>query len=261
MNLKFNQKIAKKYKSESQKIRVMSEAWLEKNISCPCCGYKKLTKLENNKPSADFHCKKCKEIFELKSKRGKLNKKISGSAYDATIKRLESNTNPNLLILVYDNYKVTKLEIIPKYFFTKKVIEARRPLSETTQRAGWKGSNILLDKIPYQGRIDIIKDKKIINKKKILIKYKETQKLIEKNIQKRGWLLDILICINKIEKDNFELKEVYAFEDELKEKHLNNNHVRDKIREELQILRDKGYIEFLGKGKYKITDLINEIVH
>ena len=37
----------------------------------------------------------------------------------------------------------------------------------------------------------------------------------------------------------------------LKEKHPSNQHIPDKIRQQLQQLRDLGLIEFLGNGRYK----------
>lgn len=42
-----------------------------------------------------------------------------------------------------------------------------------------------------------------------------------------------------------------TFEEELQEKYLKNNHVKDKIRQKLQVLRDNGYIEFMGNGEYR----------
>ena len=60
----------------------------------------------------------------------------------------------------------------------------------------------------------------------------------------------MLNCINSIKTQNFTLDQVYAFEDILAEKHPSNHHIRDKIRQQLQFLRDKGIIEFNGRGKY-----------
>lgn len=42
-----------------------------------------------------------------------------------------------------------------------------------------------------------------------------------------------------------------TFEEELQEKYPKNNHVKDKIRQKLQVLRDNGYIEFMGNGEYR----------
>ena len=66
-----------------------------------------------------------------------------------------------------------------------------------------------------------------------------------------GWLEDTLECVEQIPEDVFSLEEMYRFEASLSEKHPENNNVCAKIRQQLQQLRDKGYIEFLGNGVYK----------
>jgi type II restriction enzyme len=60
------------------------------------------------------------------------------------------------------------------------------------------------------------------------------------------------VCVEKIKNKEFSLDEVYAFEEVLKAKHPANNNVRAKIRQQLQYLRDKGVIEFLGRGRYRM---------
>ena len=47
------------------------------------------------------------------------------------------------------------------------------------------------------------------------------------------------------------LNQIYSFENELKIKHPENNFIKDKLRQQLQYLRDKGFIEFLGNGHYR----------
>ena len=75
----------------------------------------------------------------------------------------------------------------------------------------------------------------------------------EKEIGAKGWLLDIMNCIEKLASNNFILDDVYAFKNVLSRKHPRNKHIKDKIRQQLQILRDKDYLQFLGSGKYMIT--------
>jgi len=65
-----------------------------------------------------------------------------------------------------------------------------------------------------------------------------------------GWKLDTFQVINKIDKNPFSLKDVYKYKHELQEIHSENLHVEDKIRQQLQYLRDIEIIEFLGNGKY-----------
>ena len=70
ITLYFDETLGEKYKSKTQKIRVMSENWIGKNLFCPCCGNEHIYKLRNNEPVADMKCEICGEIFELKSKEG-----------------------------------------------------------------------------------------------------------------------------------------------------------------------------------------------
>jgi HKD family nuclease len=71
---------------------------------------------------------------------------------------------------------------------------------------------------------------------------------IEKGLT--GWNLDIFKVIDKIDNNMFYLKDVYIFKKELQELHPENHTIEDKIRQQLQYLRDLDIIEFLGKGKY-----------
>lgn len=67
----------------------------------------------------------------------------------------------------------------------------------------------------------------------------------------RGWRLDVFHCLNNLKRQQFSLVEIYSFEDYLKTKHPLNNNIKDKIRQQLQVLRDLGLVEFLGEGRYK----------
>lgn len=77
--------------------------------------------------------------------------------------------------------------------------------------------------------------------------------LREKEISAKGWLLDVMMCVEKLGHEEFSLNEVYRFEPFLREKYPNNRHIRDKIRQQLQYLRDKGYLEFIERGRYRLT--------
>ena len=68
----------------------------------------------------------------------------------------------------------------------------------------------------------------------------------------RGWTLDVLNAVRKINKAEFTLPEVYSFEPELVEAHPNNRNVRPKIRQQLQKLRDLGFLEFASPGRYRL---------
>ena len=59
-------------------------------------------------------------------------------------------------------------------------------------------------------------------------------------------------CVELIGKPEFELSDVYAFENRLSQLYPNNRHVKQKIRQQLQVLRDHGYLEFVSRGYYRL---------
>ena len=254
MSLNLYSSMANQYNSNSQKIRVLTENWVDKHIFCPNCG-STITEYENNKPVADFYCSNCKEDYELKSKKDKIGKKIVDGAYSTMIERLLSDSNPNLFFLNYEknSFDIINFMAIPKYFFTPKIIEERKPLSSTARRAGWVGCNILFSAIPESGKIFYIRNGKKESKNKILDAWNRTIFLGKtKNLKSRGWLLDIIECIERTKRNNFTLKDIYRFENYLKLKYPQNSNIQAKIRQQLQILRDKGYLLFEGSGRYRL---------
>ncbi len=252
MRLSFDTSLSEKYNSSAQKIRVMSESWLGENMYCPNCGNPRISYLTNNSPVADFQCDNCGEIYELKSKNGNLGKKIADGAYSTMIERITSDSNPDLFLLQYsDSFSVTGLLLIPRFFFVPEIIEKRKPLAATARRRGWVGCNILFGDIPEQGRISVIHNSSILDQQDVIYSYNRIKQLQTKSLESRGWLLDVLNCVNDIQKTEFTLSDVYAYVEVLQKKHINNNNVEAKIRQQLQFLRDKGFIEFLGKGCYR----------
>lgn len=252
MNLNFDTKLANAYSSNSQIARILTENWVKKNSYCPSCGELPLNEYENNRPVADFYCKKCNEEFELKSKNGRFSNIINDGAYSTMIERINSNQNPNFFFLTYTKeYTVNNFLIIPKQFFTTEIIIKRKPLSETARRAGWTGCNIDISGVAEAGKVFLIRNAEVINREIVKNAFNKTLFLREKSIDSRGWTLSVMSCVDAIPKQVFSLDEVYNFEPKLKEKYPSNNFIKDKIRQQLQVLRDKGIIEFIGRGKYK----------
>jgi type II restriction enzyme len=254
MNLQLNLVLANQYSSSSQIVRIITEDWVKSNSYCPNCGKENIDKYSNNKPVADFVCQTCKEDYELKSKNGILGNTIVDGAYSTMMQRIGSENNPNFFFLTYNksNWQVNNFIIIPKHFFIPEVVIKRKPLSVNARRSGWTGCNIDLKKIPSIGRIFLVQDSSILSKKEVLELWKKTFFLRTKSLAARGWTLDILNYVDRIQKKTFTLSDIYSFENELKAKYPKNNFIKDKIRQQLQILRDKGVIEFVGKGSYKL---------
>lgn len=242
------------YHSKTQRARVITEGWTATNLYCPVCGEPHLFQFEASRPVADFYCAHCGAQFEQKSiekKPSHLPRKILGSGYEAMIKRLESDDNPHLLLLYHKEGKINNLVLIPKYFFTTSIVEKRNPSKPKDRPSEWIGSYIWLEGIPECGKIYIIKDGKEVDKDKVLDLYRKTIPLKTGDLESTGWLLDVLNCVEKIGTSTFTLSQLYVFESNLKKKHPGNRHIKDKIRQQLQILRDKGFIEFNSRGKYR----------
>ena len=59
-------------------------------------------------------------------------------------------------------------------------------------------------------------------------------------------------CINSITASYFTINDLYLFEDALQKLHPENHNIKAKIRQQLQYLRDKGFIDFVdNRGHYK----------
>lgn len=253
MNLNFDSDIAERYHSGAQIARVLTENWVCQNMYCPRCGNSHIEHFQNNRPVADFFCPSCNNEYELKSKNGNLGHKINDGAYSTMIERITCNDNPDFFFMCYSKteWKVKDFILIPKHFFVPDIIEKRKPLALNARRAGWTGCNILIEKIPEQGRISIITNGELVDFSIVVDKVNKSNQLETKDINSRSWLMDVLNCVNKISRPVFTLEEMYEYENELHIKHPQNNNIKPKIRQQLQFLRDKGFIEFLGNGKYR----------
>ena len=59
-------------------------------------------------------------------------------------------------------------------------------------------------------------------------------------------------CVEDLGKSEFELDDVYTFEERLSRLYPDNKNVRPKIRQQLQFLRDRGYLDFVSRGYYRL---------
>ena len=251
MNLLFNQADANRLSSGSQRARVMSEAWVEENLYCVCCSADRLRRLGANTKARDFICQECGEVFELKATKSQLANRIVDGAYAAMAERITALQAPNLLLLGYQSpeYTVRDLVVVPKHFLTLDSLLRRRPLGPQARRAGWVGCVIMLDRIPASGRLYLVRN----GLPEAQIKAREhwaRMLFLRQEAQDRSWLIAVLSCVERLPTE-FSLTQVYAFQDELQARFPNNTHVRPKIRQQLQRLRDSHQLVFLGGGRYR----------
>jgi type II restriction enzyme len=91
-------------------------------------------------------------------------------AFRSMCERLAASNNPNLMLMNYDlkSFDVTSLFVVPKHFFVREIIEERKPLASTAQRAGWIGCDILLNQVPASGKIFFVRDGQPLPKEDVL---------------------------------------------------------------------------------------------
>jgi type II restriction enzyme len=232
MNLQCSIGFASSYRSASQITRVLTEEWCTRELYCPACDSDRLTASKANTPAVDFECPKCGQPFQFRADR-----------------------TPNLLVLQYSaDWIVHNLLLIPRVFFTESIVEKRSPLNPTARRAGWVGCNILLSQIPDDGRINVVSAGLPIPEQQVRAEFLRIRRLAELSPSLRGWTLDVLKIIRKLGKSQFSLQELYHFEAELKASHPQNENIRAKIRQQLQVLRDLRLIDFTSTGNYSLRN-------
>jgi type II restriction enzyme len=161
---------------------------------------------------------------------------------------------PGLFLLQYSRreFRVKNILLIPHFAFNESMLQCRKPLSPQAERAGWIGCNLLLDKIPPDARIPVVDDGSVIAPAIVRHSYSKLRALEKLEPTKRGWTLDVLNVVRSLNKTEFSLADVYAHADELAQLHPQNAHIRDKIRQQLQILRDLRLLKFHGDGSYQL---------
>jgi type II restriction enzyme len=251
MNLRCCVELAARYKARPQIARILSEDWCGRELYCPACDSDRIFKSKTNTPVVDFQCPSCEQVFQLKSSRSWHARKIVDAGYGSMIHAIRTDRAPHLLLLHYtDKWYVENLLLIPRMFFTESVIEKRKPLGPRARRAGWIGCNILLHHIPEDGKISIISDSTPAPRQKVRQEFDRVRRLAEVAPSLRGWTVEVLNLIRAIGRARFSLNDLYRGEQELKVAHPHNFNVRAKIRQQLQILRDLGILEFAGRGNY-----------
>jgi type II restriction enzyme len=253
MNLQCRAELGLSYKAGSQIARVISEDWCSRELYCAACSSDRLSSSRANTPAIDFVCPVCDQCFQLKSFKTWNQKKIPDAAYDSMLRAIRSDRVPNLLILQYSaDWLVRNLLLIPRVFFSETVIEKRPPLSPKARRAGWVGCNILLHRIPRDGKIPVVTNGSTVAEQQVRDEFSRIRKLADVPPSVRGWTLDVLGTVRKLGKARFSLQELYELEPYLQDIHPHNRNVRPKIRQQLQVLRDLGLIEFTSPGNYAV---------
>lgn len=249
------------YKSNSQRARIATEAWATKNLYCLNCNSDELSSSPPNTAAVDYVCPECDASFQLKSQSHFFGSRINDAAYATMLQKIRADETPNLVALHYDlaNWRVQNVFLVPHFAFSISAIEKRKPLAPTARRAGWIGCNILLTEIPSDARIPLVTDGKPTNPSLARKQYARVRPLSKLRPEMRGWTLDVLNLVRSFTlgrpgegRTTFTLADAYSLEPHLASLHPANRHIRPKIRQQLQILRDLGLLTFLGHGHYRL---------
>jgi type II restriction enzyme len=253
MLLRCDTSIADGYTSQTQISRVISEKWLESNGYCLSCESDALQRSSANTKATDFVCPQCNRNYELKAFRLKPKNTLVDGAYSALMGRIRDGSVPTLLMLERNElWEIQSLTAVHHLFLTPEVVEQRKPLSATARRAGWMGCNIRLDRIANDARIEII-SLGLLNDRSLVRKaFRRFGQLNEISPDKRGWTTLTLRIIRDLRSAVFTLHDLYGKEAEFAQIYPDNQNIRPKIRQQLQVLRDLGYLTFLGSGAYRV---------
>jgi type II restriction enzyme len=246
--------LAAAYKSGSQKAGNVTEAWGADNFYCPNCSSPKLDWLKPGTKANDYRCPICGFWYQLKSQKTRIGSSITDGAYSAMMEAIRQDRSPNFFFLQYElaTWSVKNLLLVPHFAFPPSAIIKRKPLSSTARRAGWVGCNFDLNRIPVEARIAIVTETQIVSAKEVREKFKKVKPLKEISVKQRGWTLDVLNIVRRLGKLEFTNDEVYAFTRELEKLHPDNRHVKDKIRQQLQVLRDAGLLQHACNGVWRL---------
>jgi type II restriction enzyme len=128
----------------------------------------------------------------------------------------------------------------------------------------------------------------IVPPSEVRAQFRKVKPLKELSVKERGWTLDVLNLVRRIVEERgcphpqhfrqtqrrgkvpvapdaprvaagdsrapneFTNEDVYAFARELEKLHPDNRHIRDKIRQQLQVLRDLGLLRHIGSGLWRL---------
>jgi len=257
ISLQLNLRLAEGYKSPSQRARRLTEGWFAENMYCAACPNDSLERTRGSTEVVDFLCPHCGAEYQLKAKAAALGARLRDAAYRPMIKRAEENRSPHFAFLGYDNqrWRVCNLLLVPGHFITPDVIERCRPLTAGARRAGWVGCNILASRIPADGRLAAVDEGRVVAVNEVRAGWGRFAYLGKAKADERGWTVDVLRCVRALGAREFTLREFYErFEEELAARHPANRNVAPKIRQQLQVLRDRDIVRFLGRGRYIVEE-------
>ncbi len=253
MDLRLPAHLGEGYKSQPQKARRITEPWGAENLYCCACPSDRLNPEKTNAKVSDFLCPNCVGRYQLKSHSKKLGSTILGSNYQKMLEAILGNKSPNFFLLHYQlpEWLVRNLLVIPRFAISPSVIIQRNPLSASARRSNWTGYVLNVRQIPDSAKIPLIIEGSEVNRSEVRAQYARIAKIETLKPEQRGWTLDVLRCVESLPNEVFTNEEIYASEPDLARLYPDNHHIQPKIRQQLQVLRDRGLLKSVKPGTWQ----------
>ncbi|MBA4137721.1 MAG: hypothetical protein C0518_10430 [Opitutus sp.] len=252
MDLRLPFHLAAGYKSASQRARIASEAWGAENLFCCNCTSNTLRRETANTHVVDFLCPACSDNYQLKSTQRRFGGTITGANYARMMSAVLANRTPHFHLLHYElpSEFIKNLVVIPRFAISPSAIQKRNALGATARRANWIGYVFNLRVVPDLAKIALVREGEIIDRRTARAQFAKIGRIEALRPEQRGWSLDVLRCVELLPSAEFTTDQVYQFVPELSALHPANRHVPEKIRQQLQVLRDRGLLRQLGRGRW-----------
>ena len=193
------------------------------------------------------YCAACGEDFELKSKRGPMGPKVAdGSPGDqAQATGVGHEPQPGAAELRPRPLRGDRLVLRAEALFHR--ADHRGTAAARGGAAGGWIADILLREVPASGKVWFVHGGEALGKEAVLEQWRSTLFLREAGVAARGWLIEVMRCVEAIGCPAFTLDDVYAFEDRLSRLYPGNNNVRPDTPAAAGCC-GTGWLEFVGQG-------------
>lgn len=254
MDLICKPELASHLNNNSQRARVISEAWFAGAGYCLNCSSNRLVPTRANTVARDCACPRCGQPYELKSSARVHTSIVQDGSYTAMMERVREGEAPALMLMHYSpQWHVQRLVAIHPVFLTPAVVVKRaKPHTRPGTGTPYQMCDLNLSFIPDDGKISVVKDGKARPHAEARRKFRESARFSEVPLAMRGWAALVLAAVRRIGKMEITNADLYAQEGIMHSAYPGNSHISDKIRQQMQVLERLGYVERIARGEYRV---------
>jgi len=126
MELKCNPSLADRLTRNTQRARVISEAWFATEGYCLNCDSERLKATTAGTIARDFECRVCGQPYELKSAAKAHTRIVQDGGFDSMMRRIRAQEAPALMLMHYSPaWSVQRLVAVHPVFLTQVVVRKR----------------------------------------------------------------------------------------------------------------------------------------